>query len=76
MPCGAKLWVAKLWAKDVSDTDERVTIVTAQGAATPREKALAELHTPLRAMDFLARLDAARAARDAKHAAFDRKDVS
>jgi hypothetical protein len=70
VPCGAKLWAVL------------VTDLMHDAAQMPpewqqeRAKAMKEVrHVPTR-VDFLARLDAARAARDAKNAAFDRKDVS
>jgi hypothetical protein len=77
VPCGAKLWAARLWVKDPETVTMWVTgdIPRNLGKLPDnlRGIALRELSRPT-AMDFLAQYDAARATHEARNKEFDRKD--
>jgi hypothetical protein len=65
VPCGAKLWAARLWQCDMSAARARVNGARASAHVDTREAAVCEIDGPLQASTFLAEYESAKAARAA-----------
>jgi hypothetical protein len=77
VPCGAKLWAARLWVKDSETVAMWVSGDIPRNLGklpdNPRGFALRELSRPT-AMDFLASYERAHATHEARNKELDRKD--